>query len=74
MAGGGNGMPVDYEALERWTRMAMSRGMRFAQGRAPTSCGKTLAQRDQLPERSPGHFSASFVSFAPCCVTGLLLG
>jgi hypothetical protein len=70
MAGGGNGTPVDYEALERWTRMAM----RGPQGRAPTSYGKTLAQRDQLPERSPGHFSASSVSFAPCCVTGLLLG
>jgi hypothetical protein len=28
MAGGGNGTPLDYDELERWTRVGYERGMR----------------------------------------------
>jgi hypothetical protein len=28
MAGGGNGTPMDYRELERWTRVGYERGMR----------------------------------------------
>jgi hypothetical protein len=32
MAGGYDGKPLDYEALERWTRVGYERGMRFRKG------------------------------------------
>jgi hypothetical protein len=32
MAGGHDGMPLDYEALERWTRVGYERGMRSRKG------------------------------------------
>jgi hypothetical protein len=30
MAGGGNGTPLDYDELERWTRVGYERGTRSA--------------------------------------------
>jgi hypothetical protein len=32
MAAGHEGKPLDYEALERWTRVGFERGMRFRKG------------------------------------------
>jgi hypothetical protein len=32
MAGGHEGKPLDFEALERWTRVGYERGMRFRKG------------------------------------------
>ena len=32
MAGGGNGKPLDYDELERWTRVGYERGMRSRTG------------------------------------------
>ena len=32
MAGGGNGKPLDYDELERWTRVGFERGMRSRKG------------------------------------------
>ena len=32
MAGGGNGTPLDYDELERWTRVGYERGMRWRKG------------------------------------------
>ena len=32
MAGGGNGRPLDYDELERWTRVGYERGMRSRKG------------------------------------------
>jgi hypothetical protein len=32
MAGGHDGKPLDFEALERWTRVGYERGMRFRKG------------------------------------------
>ena len=32
MAGGHEGKPLDFEALERWTRVGFERGMRFRKG------------------------------------------
>ena len=32
MAGGGSGKPLDFEALERWTRVGYERGMRSPKG------------------------------------------
>ena len=32
MAGGGNGTPLDYGDLERWTRVGYERGMRSRKG------------------------------------------
>ncbi len=32
MASGHDGKPMDYEALERWTRTGYERGMRFRKG------------------------------------------
>jgi len=32
MAGGHNGKPLDFEALEHWTRVGYERGMRFRKG------------------------------------------
>ena len=32
MAAGHDGKPMDYEALERWTRVGYERGMRFRKG------------------------------------------
>ena len=32
MAAGRDGKPMDYEALERWTRVGFERGMRFRKG------------------------------------------
>jgi hypothetical protein len=32
MAGGGNGTPLDYDELERWTRVGYERGMRSRKG------------------------------------------
>ena len=32
MAGGGNGPPLDYDELERWTRVGYERGMRSSKG------------------------------------------
>ena len=32
MAGGGNGKPLDYDELERWTRVGYERGIRFRKG------------------------------------------
>jgi hypothetical protein len=32
MAGGHDGKPLDFEALERWTRTGYERGMRFRNG------------------------------------------
>jgi hypothetical protein len=32
MAGGHDGKPLDYDALERWTRVGYERGMRFRKG------------------------------------------
>jgi hypothetical protein len=32
MAGGGSGKPLDFEALERWTRVGYERGMRSRKG------------------------------------------
>jgi hypothetical protein len=71
VAGGGDGTPWDYEALDTdwlWTADEVT------QGQALTKCGKTPARRNQLLEGFPGDISASFVSFAACCVTALLLG
>jgi hypothetical protein len=42
MAGGGNGTLVDYEALERWTRMAMSRGMGSRKGERRQATARRL--------------------------------
>jgi hypothetical protein len=32
MAGGHDGKPLDFEALERWTRVGYERGLRFRKG------------------------------------------
>jgi hypothetical protein len=32
LAGGGRGFPLDYDELERWTRVGYERGMRFRKG------------------------------------------
>jgi len=32
MAGSGNGKPLDYDELERWTRVGYERGMRSRKG------------------------------------------
>jgi hypothetical protein len=32
MAGGHEGKPLDFEALERWTRVGLERGTRFRKG------------------------------------------
>ena len=32
MAGGGNGTPLDYDELERWTRVGFERGIRSRNG------------------------------------------
>jgi hypothetical protein len=32
MAGGGNGTPLDYDELERWTRVGYERGVRSSKG------------------------------------------
>jgi hypothetical protein len=32
MAGGHDGKPLDFEALERWSRVGCERGMRFRKG------------------------------------------
>jgi hypothetical protein len=32
LAGGGNGVPLDYPELERWTRVGFERGMRSRKG------------------------------------------
>jgi hypothetical protein len=32
MAGAGNGKPLDYDELERWTRVGYERGMRSRKG------------------------------------------
>jgi hypothetical protein len=32
MAGGHDGKPLDFEALERWTRLGFERGTRFRKG------------------------------------------
>jgi hypothetical protein len=32
MAGGGNGKPLDYDELERWTRVGYERGTRSRNG------------------------------------------
>jgi hypothetical protein len=32
MAGGRDGKPLDYDELERWTRVGYERGMRFRKG------------------------------------------
>jgi hypothetical protein len=36
MAGGGNGIPLDYDELERWARIGYERGMRSRKGEAVT--------------------------------------
>jgi hypothetical protein len=35
MACGGNGRPLDYEELERWTRLGFERGRGHEKGRLP---------------------------------------
>ena len=37
LAGGGRGFPLDYDELERWTRVGFERGMRSRQRRAVRS-------------------------------------
>jgi hypothetical protein len=32
LAGGGRGLPLDYDELERWTRVGYERGMRSGKG------------------------------------------
>jgi hypothetical protein len=32
LAGGGRGLPLDYDELERWTRVGYERGMRSREG------------------------------------------
>jgi hypothetical protein len=32
LAGGGRGFPLDYDELERWTRVGYERGMRSRKG------------------------------------------
>jgi hypothetical protein len=32
LAGGGRGLPLDYDALERWTRVGYERGVRSRKG------------------------------------------
>jgi hypothetical protein len=32
LAGGGHGFPLDYDELERWTRVGYERGMRSRKG------------------------------------------
>jgi hypothetical protein len=32
LAGGGRGLPMDYDELERWTRVGFERGMRSRKG------------------------------------------
>jgi hypothetical protein len=32
LAGGGRGFPLDYDELERWTRIGYERGMRSRKG------------------------------------------
>ena len=32
VAGGGHGLPMDYDELERWTRVGYERGMRLRKG------------------------------------------
>jgi hypothetical protein len=32
VAGGGHGLPMDYDELERWTRVGYERGMRSRKG------------------------------------------
>jgi hypothetical protein len=32
LAGGGRGLPLDYDALEHWTRVGYERGMRSRKG------------------------------------------
>jgi hypothetical protein len=34
LAGGGRGLPMDYDELERWTRVGFERGYEVTQGRA----------------------------------------
>ena len=34
LAGGGSGFPLNYDELERWTRIGFERGMKVTQGQA----------------------------------------
>jgi hypothetical protein len=57
LAGGGNGVPLDYPGLELWTRVGFDRGMRSRKGEREL---QRVARRllgygnDRAPERSLG--------------------
>ena len=40
LAGGGRGLPLDYDELERWTRVGYERGTRSRNGSANQDVGK----------------------------------
>jgi hypothetical protein len=47
MAGGGNGTPLDYEELERWTRVGYEWGMPSRKGEQCLSIGSACPTRWQ---------------------------
>jgi hypothetical protein len=49
MAGGGNGTPLNYDELERWTRIGNERGMRLHKGRAVKPAGAFAFFRSPAP-------------------------
>ena len=54
MAGGGNGKPLDYDELERWTRIGCERGMRSRHGERRPECGRRLLHGKERAQGFPG--------------------
>jgi hypothetical protein len=73
LAGGGRGMPLDYDELERWTRVGYERGTRSGNGEAieprrPRAAGPTgcpLVCGKNSPEPPPGASHLSIVLGLP---------
>jgi hypothetical protein len=52
LAGGGRGLPLDYDELERWTRVGFERGMASRRGEAVTGgCGRSVVNSHGTHER-----------------------
>jgi hypothetical protein len=81
MAAGHEGKPLDYEALERWTRVGIERGMRFRKGERGMlpARGKTRAPggvsrgsfRVRLPPRGSGRLDGHLILSSPSLLRGL---
>ena len=58
LAGGGRGLPMDYDELERWTRVEFERGMRLRKGNGRRrNLRPTLVTTDAVPPRAFAFFS-----------------